>query len=257
MKKLTVLLLCLCLLCSLSACSNDTGKDTDPDFNKDTTGTTEPINDDPTIAPTDPTEKPEDQQRYRLLYEHILAPNGTILLAMQYHYNADGILDRVSKSVDSSSTGYTVECDSKGNPVKYVSDSETITFEYNERGQLILRSDGSTATITYTYDDNGNLLSTKYFEVGVVSKTMDHVWEDGVLVKTEVTNYGTKEYILYTYDEEGREIKAETYNDQDKLQYYSETQYEEDEAVCTKIMQTYDTNGTLQEIRIWDYEKAS
>lgn len=252
MKRFLTLLLCACLLVSLVACSKNT--DTTP--NDDTGGAPEPTNDNTTDSPTEPTEEPESQPEYRLLYEHTLGPNGTIFLAVQYHYNADGKLDRVSKTNEHTAQDYTVECDSNGNPVKYVSDNDTVRFEYNEQGLLTKQTDGNTTT-AYSYDESGNLLRTVYVMLGGGGFTMNHIWQDGVMVKTEVSANGDDRYILYTYDEEGREIKAETYNDRDELLFYSETQYEDEDYLLTKTTENFDADGTLQATRIWDYEKVS
>ena len=252
MKRLLALLFCACLLVSLAAC----GKDPDATPNDGTNGVSEPTNDNAAASPTDPTEEPDNKPKYRLLQNRIFTARGNFVLTQQYHYNADGILERMSSKVNQSSAEYTVECDSNGNPVKYASEDTTITYEYNERGQIIRYSYNWDYT-TYTYDDNGNLLSADTLSVGGGNETRNNIWEDGVLIKTEIIRYGIKEYILYAYDEEGREIKAETYNDKDELRYYTETQYEEDESTYTETTLVFDPDGTLLETRIRDYEKVS
>lgn len=249
MKKYFSLFLCLCLLVSLVACSKNT--DTTPDEGKN-----DPTNPSVDDTPTDPTEEPDNKPKYRLLQNRIFTARGNFSSTDQYHYNADGMLVRISSKVNHTSAEYTVECDSNGNPVKYVSKDRTCTCEYNKRGQII-RYSYSLIDTTYTYDDNGNVLSINTHSVGGGSETRNNIWEDGVLVKTEITRYGTKEYILYTYDEEGREIKTETYNSKDELRYYTETQYEEGESTFTETTLVLFPDGTLQETHIRNYEKVS
>lgn len=250
MKRLLTLLLCACLLVSLAACSKNT--DTTPDEGKN-----DPTNPSVDNSPTDPTQDPDDQpsvKKERLISQTILDSYGSVMLDAHYHYDSDGNLELFTQTISGTTQSYTVECDENGNPVKYISDNDTVRFEYNEQGLLIKQVDGTTI-ITHTYDDSGNLLRIVYVMLGGGADiTTDFIWEDGVIVKADSSSNGIKTYTLYAYDEKGREIRTELYDADDKLQTYSVTRYEEAEFGYSKITETFNADGSLSTTNISEYD---
>lgn len=250
MKKYFSLILCLCLLVSLVACSKNT--DTTPDEGKN-----DPTNPSVDNTPTDPTQDPVDPpaaKKDQLVSQTILDCNGTVMMDAHYYYDSDENLKQFTQTISGTTQSYTVECDENGNPVKYISDNNTVTFEYNEQGLLIKQADSATS-ITHTYDDNGNLLRIVYVMLGGGADiTTDFIWEDGVKVKTESSSNGVKTYTLYTYDEKGREIRTEQYDAEDNLQTYSVTRYEEAEFGYSKITESFNADGSLSTTNISEYD---
>jgi RHS repeat-associated protein len=103
-----------------------------------------------------------------------------------YHYDADG---------DRSTAGYTDGTDNE------ITNDGTWTYTYDNRGNVIGKSDGSGDIWTYTYDNANEMTSAVETSGGTVVVQAAYTYDVfGNRIKTDVTQGGTETVTKYGYD---------------------------------------------------------
>ena len=215
--------------------------------------------------------------------------DGSLSERTVYEYDTNGYLTKKSVfSADDASLGYYLyENDDNGNCTKespYDVDGtleDYMVYEYDSRGnctkEAVYSPDGTLRWYdSYVYDDNGNKtqriihsMSDNVKQISYYDKTqkvtkLEHHDEDGIYF-----------YSCYTYNEDGREIKAIDYNSENEVvqtiirDYYEDgtrksyTAYHEDSntvvmKVCfhpnarEKTHTEYNLDGTVYSFREYD-----
>ena len=165
----------------------------------------------------------------------------------------------------------TYQYDEKGNEILRVEDYSEYHFEYkstyNEKGQLIevvcTRNGEHFDTDTYAYDDQGRVVEYKDGTMYVYR----YVYDGKTTRKQDLNKDGTVySENVYTYDDNGKLIKEE-YFEEDKLSHYYEytrndagkllekCEYDMEDGVAeldSKVVNTYDSNGNLADKKIYE-----
>ena len=116
-------------------------------------------------------------------------------------------------------------------------------FEYSADGltrkQLAYLPDDTLWTIhIYTYGSNGNLERSDLFDV-----------EDG-----DPNRYRYHCYNIYTYDEQGQQIKSTRYEDDGELRFYIDYEYNSDGTLSRSTQ--FSADGTIEEYSIYSYDSS-
>lgn len=245
MKKVFTLLLAICAVASLAACS----KSPDPTVNS--TGDS---------APTEPPTK--------TIYVHtsICQESVAAVSLTEYVYDEkDHVCEVVQYSNDQETLRYSVECDKNGNYSKWTCVTE-----------------GSDTVIEYSYDDQGHCLGSDHYQNGELISSTEYVWtgelrtsitvksiqqamnnrsqitydENGNMIRQDLyVNEQLSSYYICTYDDEGRITRAVTYHPDGSVNYTTDYTYEgstetrlntqANGTVTRKTVITYDENGNL------------
>ncbi len=91
------------------------------------------------------------------------------------------------------------------------------TWKYSRNVQ---KSSYSDTTIEYEYDSHGNTIIEKVYSQGNLVRTIDSIYEDGLLMFKVTNRQPSITLEKYKYDEEGRCIKTETFHDSTLNQTY-------------------------------------
>ncbi|MBE6838982.1 MAG: tetratricopeptide repeat protein [Ruminococcus sp.] len=141
---------------------------------------------------------------------------------------------------------------------QYNAPANFINYIYNDKGQIEKEIDGYDGrggfSFVYNYDSDGRLLSKE--QIAGWNEPMGKITlnynESGLLVSEEYMTYSyfseytprdaEKRYIIYTYDNENRIVKADYYTEE-KKEYYVVMQYDEKGRI--KIKQTFNANDEV------------
>ncbi|MCK4511092.1 hypothetical protein KAW64_05095 [bacterium] len=167
-------------------------------------------------------------------------PDGSLLVATSYEYNADGLVTNALTEVPDAGISQTMifEYDAEGNAVStvnYDSDGNVLAStqtSLDEEGRPIestaLLPDGTVGSVTsVTYDSDGRAASTVVRNAaGVILQTVSNVYDaSGKAVETTTATpaAGIEYRVTVEYDEEGKRVIERTYNKLGEL--VSETRY--------------------------------
>lgn len=207
----------------------------------------------------------EVEAKYILTEFETVVPDGSVQKTV-HHYNEDWVL-----------TGSTVYRDGEINM--------EIVYELNEHGDLASIT-CTTADLTQTeehvcsYDDRGNLIRTEIYMNGeqTASTTTEYVFDpdnvlismvqhsgqavyehfynpDGTVAKMvyTVADWDVQQTTLYTYDENGSEIRSETYNQAGTLIMETNSSYDKAGRIQVSVDTRYNEDGTPAESTAAEY----
>ncbi len=213
--KMLSLLLALCMVFSLMACTQPD----EPDNNSDdhsTSDTSDKNNDgdkNDDSDKNDPTEDPKPE------------PKNT------YYLVSREVFDSVDRPGDDPWI-CTTEFDENGNPVRYANDDRVYTLIYGEDGLLqqaiAANADGWMKTVDYTWDENGNLAEVVYkYESGDERYRYQYEYTaDGRVSKETFYDFGELDsWTTYTYTDTGYHF--ERYNPDGTLDIWNDTVLDE------------------------------
>lgn len=124
----------------------------------------------------------------------------------------DPLGNLISITDETGSIKYTLNSDNNPTEIK-LADNVKTTFEYDEYGRLIQRTDPSYGTSTYTYTDAGNLAKS----INANGKAITYDYDNkGRLIKKTMPEFSTS----YTYDEKNRLVQAQSSNNSSRKYTY-------------------------------------
>ncbi|MBQ3214841.1 MAG: hypothetical protein IJB11_01845 [Oscillospiraceae bacterium] len=125
---------------------------------------------------------------------------------------------------------YDVECDSNGNYIRWISDS---------------------MTIEYSYDEAGHPLGKTMFSGGTLISSTEYTWENGNQTALTNRNGPQEQRTLYLYNEDGQKVREEFYQNSVLVNYSHLTLGEDGRPVTQEV---YLADGTLYSTVNYAYE---
>ncbi len=216
---------------------------------------------------TEGLESGEKQISYRLkkvlrYFDEKSYQDGVINETIIYNYQEDGI-SFVTENIDSDgdkNEALSQIYDEKGRLIEICRLGDYQYFFYNEDGQLYkseyIYGEMSPETTLYEYDSNGYLIKeTSYNSEGYAAevKTYTNDAEGKALhVQSKWSDVDEYSYIVYAYDEAGRVVKEERYNESG-YHFQEIFQYDDNGNLVQKEQQEY---GALTKREVMEYDHA-
>ena len=188
--------------------------------------------------------------------------DGTEYYRVNYTYDEQGymtVVEFVSQQSEMLNFRYEYEYGENGLPVKQTimnskgKQTNEILFEYDEQGREIRNVDKN-EVITYTYGENGSYVKRwESLNSDWVSETEVVYDQNGALILERTVQNGNDTKDQYEYDEQGRRIRRETWQNGELLAY--RTMEYRDGKLYRAIH--YDATGKITSIELLEYNEYS
>ncbi|MCG7318599.1 RHS repeat-associated core domain-containing protein [Brevibacillus laterosporus] len=141
--------------------------------------------------------------QYRNAYDHeerVIAQTNALGLASQFTYDIESIPGSIITTFTDrlGATEVMIHDERMLLVEKQERDGSRVTYEYNDRGQMISETVGKEETTTYEYDERGNLIQV----VDPLGNQTSYVYSEDDLLLSEINAEGG--ITSYTYDERER-----------------------------------------------------
>ncbi len=181
---------------------------------------------------------------------------------VNYTYDEQGhmtVVEYVSQESEMLNFRYEYEYGENGLPVKQIiinskgKQTNKIQFEYDEQGREIRRADKN-EVVTRTYGENGSYVErTEGLNSNWVSETEVVYDQNGALILEHTVQNGNDTKNQYEYDEQGRRIRRETWQNGELLAYRT-LEYRDGKLYRTI---NYDASSKITGIEILEYNEYS